>query len=68
MKKYYKVDEDLSPEVQAKIIIDLRLHDMEYQRLQEKLTDIKLQLQHSFAYGAPCTRYPSIYYQYPYYS
>jgi len=45
MKEYYKVDEDLSPEVQAKVIIDLRLHDMEYQKLQDNLTNIKIQLQ-----------------------
>ena len=39
MRKYYKADEEPSPEVQAKILADLRLHDMEFKMLQEKLND-----------------------------
>ena len=41
MRKYYKVDEEPSPEIQAKILADLRLHDMEFKILQEKLNDCK---------------------------
>lgn len=39
MRKYYKVDEVPSPDVQAKILADLRLHDMEFKILQEKLNN-----------------------------
>jgi len=41
MRKYYKVDEEPSPEIQAKILVDLRLHDMEFKILQEKLNECK---------------------------
>lgn len=41
MRKYYKADEEPSPEIQAKILADLRLHDMEFKILQEKLNDCK---------------------------
>lgn len=44
MRKYYKVDEEPSPEIQAKILADLRLHDMEFKILQEKLDDYKQKL------------------------
>lgn len=44
MRKYYKVDEIPSPDVQAKILADLRLHDMECKILQEQLNDCKKQL------------------------
>lgn len=44
MRKYYKVDEEPSPEIQAKILTDLRLHDMEFKILQEKLNDCKQKL------------------------
>lgn len=44
MRKYYKADEEPSPEVQAKILADLRLHDMEFKILQEKLNDCKQKL------------------------
>ena len=37
MKKYYKLDEEPSVEIQAKVLTDLRLHDMEFQRLIEKI-------------------------------
>lgn len=39
MRKYYKLDEEPSTEVQAKVLADLRLHDMELKMLQEKLSD-----------------------------
>ena len=41
MRKYYKVDEEPSPEIQAKILADLRLHDMEFKILQEKLDECR---------------------------
>lgn len=41
MRKYYKLDEEPSAEVQAKVLADLRLHDMELKMLQEKLSDCK---------------------------
>ena len=41
MRKYYKADKEPSPEVQAKVLADLRLHDMEFKILQEKLNDCK---------------------------
>ena len=44
MRKYYKVDEELSSDVQAKVLSDLRLHDMEFKIIQEKLNDCKQQL------------------------
>ena len=49
MKKYYKLDEEPSSDVQAKVLADLRIHDMEYQRLKEKMDEIKrLQYHNSF--------------------
>lgn len=41
MRKYYKVDEIPSADIQAKVLADLRLHDMEFKILQEKLNDCK---------------------------
>ena len=41
MKKYYKLDKEPSSDVQAKVLADLRIHDMEYQRLKEKMDEIK---------------------------
>ena len=41
MKKYYKLDEEPSSDVQAKVLADLRIHDMEYQQLKEKINEIK---------------------------
>ena len=41
MKKYYKLNEEPSADVQAKVLADLRIHDMEYQRLKEKIDEIK---------------------------
>jgi regulator of replication initiation timing len=47
MRKYYKVDEVPSSDVQAKILADLRLHDMEFKMLQERLNSCKQQLLYS---------------------
>ena len=44
MKKYYKLDEEPSSDVQAKVLVDLRLHDMEFKMLQEKLSNYQQQL------------------------
>ena len=44
MRKYYKVDEIPSSDVQAKILADLRLHDMEFKMLQERLNSCQQQL------------------------
>ncbi len=44
MKKYYKLNEEPSSEVQAKVLADLRLHDMEFKILQEKLSNCQQQL------------------------
>ena len=41
MKKYYKLYEEHSFEVQAKVLADLRIHDMEYKQFKEKLDEIK---------------------------
>ena len=41
MKKYYKLDKEPSSDVQAKVLADLRIHDMEYQRFKEKIDEIK---------------------------
>lgn len=44
MKKYYKLNEEPSSDIQAKILADLRLHDMEFKMLQEKLNNCQQQL------------------------
>jgi len=44
MKKYYKLNEEPSSDVQAKVLADLRLHDMEFKMLQEKLNNYQQQL------------------------
>jgi len=44
MKKYYKLNEEPSSDVQAKVLVDLRLHDMEFKILQEKLSNCQQQL------------------------
>ena len=44
MKKYYKLNEEPSSDVQAKVLVDLRLHDMEFKMLQEKLSNYQQQL------------------------
>ena len=37
MEKYFNLDEPLSEKVQAKVLADLRLHDMEYKNLQDSI-------------------------------
>ena len=44
MKRYYKLNEEPSSDVQAKVLVDLRLHDMEFKMLQEKLNNYQQQL------------------------
>lgn len=44
MKKYYKLNEEPSSDVQAKVLADLRLHDMEFKMLQERLNSCQQQL------------------------
>lgn len=44
MKKYYKLNEEPSSDIQAKVLADLRLHDMEFKMLQEKLSNCQQQL------------------------
>ena len=34
MRKYFKLDEELSQEVQARVLCDLRVHELEYNYLQ----------------------------------
>lgn len=34
MRKYFKLDEELSQEVQARVLCDLRVHELEYSHLQ----------------------------------
>ena len=43
MKKYYKLNEEPSSDIQAKVLADLRLHDMEFKMLQEKLNNYQQQ-------------------------
>lgn len=37
MEKYFNLDKPLSESVQAKLLADLRLHDMEYKSLQDSI-------------------------------
>ena len=62
MKKYYKLNEEPSSEVQAKVLADLRLHDMEFKILQEKLSNYQQQL--SFNQMLLSLPYYSIYQRY----
>lgn len=41
MKKYYKLDEEPSEEVQARIRGDLRIHDMEYKMMMDNLNQTR---------------------------
>lgn len=45
MKRYYKLDEDPSPEVQAKVLADLRIHNIEYENLLNKIEEYKRAMQ-----------------------
>lgn len=62
MKKYYKLNEEPSSDVQAKVLADLRLHDMEFKMLQEKLSNYQQQL--SFNQMLLSLPYHSIYQRY----
>ncbi len=48
MRKYYKLDEEPSPEVQAKVFVDLRIHDMEYKNILEKIEECKRSLHYLY--------------------
>ena len=37
MEKYFNLNEPLSENIQAKLLADLRLHDMEYKSLQDSI-------------------------------
>lgn len=43
MKKYYKLNEEPSSDIQAKVLVDLKLHDMEFKMFQEKLNNCQQQ-------------------------
>ena len=45
MKQYYKLNEDPSIEVQARVLTDLRIHDMEYKYLLDKIEENKKAIQ-----------------------
>ena len=62
MKKYYKLNEEPSSDVQAKVLADLRLHDMEFKMFQEKLNNYQQQL--SFNQMLLSLPYNSIYQRY----
>lgn len=62
MRKYYKLDQEPSSDVQAKVLADLRIHDMEYQRLKEKMDEIKtLQYRNSLLSITNAIHYPLYY-------
>lgn len=60
MRKYYKLDEEPSPDVQAKVMADLKVHDMEQKLMLEKLDELKRDL-------ARCQSIPSNIVYYPHY-
>jgi len=62
MRKYYKLDEDLSSDVQAKVLTDLRIHDIEYQLLKEKMDEIKTLQYHNSLSMANAIHYIPYYY------
>lgn len=41
MEKYFNLNEPLSENVQAKLLADLRLHDMEYKSLQDSINKMQ---------------------------
>ena len=61
MRKYYKLNEEPSIDVQAKVLADLRIHDMEYQQLKEKMDEIKT-MQHYNSFLSMANRFS--YYHY----
>ncbi len=56
MEKYFKLNEPLSETVQAKLLADLRLHDMKYENLQNS---IKMQQLLTMFYQRPVTILPT---------
>lgn len=56
MRQYYKLDEEPSPEVQAKVLADLRIHNIEYEYLLKQIQECKIAMQ-----------IKSMIYSYPYY-
>ena len=44
MRQYYKLDEDPSPEVQAKVLADLRIHNIEYEYLLKHIQECKMSM------------------------
>lgn len=55
MEKYFKLNEPLSENVQAKLLADLRLHDMKYESLQNS---IKMQQLLTMFHQRPVTILP----------
>ena len=45
MRRYYKLDEEPSPEVQAKVLADLRIHNIEYEYLLKQIQECKIAMQ-----------------------
>lgn len=45
MRQYYKLDEEPSPEVQAKVLADLRIHNIEYEYLLKQIQECKIAMQ-----------------------
>ena len=45
MRQYYKLDEEPSPEVQAKVLADLRIHNIEYEYLLKQIQECKISMQ-----------------------
>lgn len=60
MEKYFNLNEPLSENVQAKLLADLRLHDMEYKSLQDS---IKMQQLLTMFSQRPVTILPPPYYR-----
>lgn len=61
MEKYFNLDEPLSENVQAKLLADLRLHDMEYKSLQDSIN--KMQQLLIMSNQPPVTILPPPYYR-----
>lgn len=45
MRQYYKLDEEPSPEVQAKVFADLQIHNIEYEYLLKQIQECKIAMQ-----------------------
>lgn len=51
MREYYKLDKEPSSEIQAKVLTNLKVHDLEFQIMQEKMNALNQQ-QHYLALTA----------------